>query len=330
MRFLNENIDKRTISIDYLRGFLTVLVVLHHALLGYTSQGTASLIVDANKFPFFDNIVSLQDTYFMFLFFFISGLFTLETINKVGTVHFVKKRLIRLGVPFIFGWLLINMPAYYLSVKAYVVFELDSNISISQFFKYWFDTLNMATAGPLWFIWVLLLFNIIIALVISIIKKVSKNNQIKIFSKHISVPFFLIVFFIAGFILYAVFATLNENKFFNFCGPFEAQVNRLSLYFLFYVTGIILGRDSLIDGVFSKKSPLVKYWWLTGLLGLAFWRFLYIPQLYHNGIIPYLALTASFVLAALFLSITLLGLFSSFPSKKSIFFTRGTNKLHQA
>jgi fucose 4-O-acetylase-like acetyltransferase len=316
VELLNESIKSRSISIDYLRGFLTILVVLHHSLLGYTSQGTASLIVDSNKFSFFDYIVSLQDSYFMFLFFFISGLFTLENINKNGSIDFIKKRLIRLGIPFIIGWLIINMPAYYLSVKAYVVFILNSDISISRFFQYWIDTQKMATAGPLWFIWVLLLFNIIVVFIISVIKKINNKIIHKYKIRAFSIPYFLVTFFIAGFILYTLFATLNENRFYNFLGPFEAQVNRLPLYFLFYIMGVILSRDSLSEGIFSKSSLLVKYWWITGLVGLSFWRVLYIPALYNNGLFPFFALTSSFVLAALFLSITLMGIFRSYFSNE--------------
>ncbi len=309
---METNTNNRLLSIDYLRGFLTALVVLHHALLGYTSHGILSLIIDPNKFPFFDNIVGLQDTYFMFLFFLISGIFTLDSIKKKGTINFIKKRLVRLGIPFLIGWLIINMPAYFLSVKAYVNFVLHTDISFPQFIKHWINTQKMATAGHLWFLWVLLLFNIITAIFYSLKIKISKdeiNNQI--FS-NISPIHFLLVFFVSGFILFSLFAKLNENRFYVFWGPFMAQVNRLPLYFLFFIIGVLLGKDAVLNGVFSKKSKLVRYWWVNGIIGIVFWRNLYIPQLYNGNLFLYLILTASFVLASIFLSITLLGIFVSY------------------
>src|SRR5947208_16781309 len=90
------------ISIGYLRAFITVLVVAHHAALAYATFAPpvapslvaplrwwqAFPIVDSYKWSGADTIVGFNDTFFMSLMFFISGLFVWKRLQRKGIGDF--------------------------------------------------------------------------------------------------------------------------------------------------------------------------------------------------------------------------------------------------
>ncbi len=100
----------RDVSIDYLRAFLTTLVVAHHSMLAYTSWArfdrldpfaSTSPVVDGRRWAFLDYAENFDDAFFMSLMFFVSGLFFAPALKRHGPAMFVRDRLLRLGLPFI-------------------------------------------------------------------------------------------------------------------------------------------------------------------------------------------------------------------------------------
>src|ERR1700741_735953 len=61
----------RNMALDRARTFLTLVVLLHHAVIPYTYFGHT----DPKYFFGFDMIVLATDSFFMAMFFFLSGLF---------------------------------------------------------------------------------------------------------------------------------------------------------------------------------------------------------------------------------------------------------------
>src|ERR1041385_7531118 len=61
----------RNLSLDRARTFLTLVVILHHAVIPYTYYGHT----DPKYFFGFDMVVLATDSFFMAMFFFLSGLF---------------------------------------------------------------------------------------------------------------------------------------------------------------------------------------------------------------------------------------------------------------
>ena len=98
---------KRNLSIDYLRGFTIVLVVMTHALAAYNAFPIGWLIYDSNNtWLYIQHIARFNDIFFMSLLFFISGLFLWNSIERKQALRFTGKRLIRLGIPLLLGFLL--------------------------------------------------------------------------------------------------------------------------------------------------------------------------------------------------------------------------------
>lgn len=161
----------RNLWIDYLRSCITVLVVAHHSSLAYTTFAyfdtttyinSTSPVVDNSRWIGMDFFVSFNDVFFMPLMFFISGLFLFRSKNKKGTKKFLYDRFKRLGIPFIVGIAFIipiaYLPSFYL---------INHHFNIPLFIKDYISNQKWPV-GPPWFIWILLLFNIVASLLPSI------------------------------------------------------------------------------------------------------------------------------------------------------------------
>src|SRR5882757_2586601 len=70
----------RNLALDRARTFLTLVVLLHHAVIPYTYFGHT----DPKSWIGFDVIVLATDSFFMAMFFFLSGLFAWSRIARNG------------------------------------------------------------------------------------------------------------------------------------------------------------------------------------------------------------------------------------------------------
>lgn len=92
---------KRLYYLDTLKVMLTILVVFHHAAEAY-SPYSAWVYKPSNKeemMPLIWHFNSVNAAFFMGLFFFIAGYFVPRSYDKQGVWVFVKKKLLRLGIP---------------------------------------------------------------------------------------------------------------------------------------------------------------------------------------------------------------------------------------
>ena len=92
---------KRLYFLDTLKVMLTILVVFHHAAEAY-SPYSAWVYKPSNKeemMPLIWHFNSVNAAFFMGLFFFIAGYFVPRSYDKQGIWVFVKKKLLRLGIP---------------------------------------------------------------------------------------------------------------------------------------------------------------------------------------------------------------------------------------
>src|ERR1700745_243923 len=99
----------RNASLDRARTFLTLVVLLHHSVIPYTYFGHT----DPKYFVGFDMIVLATDSFFMAMFFFLSGLFAWSGLARKGAMNYLADRLIRLGLPFVICAFTVIPLAYY-------------------------------------------------------------------------------------------------------------------------------------------------------------------------------------------------------------------------
>ena len=123
-------VKRRNAAIDHARSFLTLVVLLHHAVIPYTYFGHT----DAKSWIGFDVIVLATDSFFMAMFFFLSGLFVWPGLKHKTPRAFFGDRLLRLGLPFVIA-------AFTVIPLAYYAIALRQNPDIT-FSAFWWKTIT--------------------------------------------------------------------------------------------------------------------------------------------------------------------------------------------
>jgi hypothetical protein len=272
-----NNKGNRTVYIDYLRSFITVLVVAHHSSLAYTTFAkfdsnayinSTHPIVDEARWVGLDIFENFNDVFFMSLMFLISGLFIIKSLNRKGEWLFIKDRLLRLFVPFLLGGTLLMLLAYY---PSFFVAHGSHNIPayIVDFF-----TVEKWPVGPPWFIWELFFFNLVFVLIYPVVRKIIErlNSFLVTLTNR---PFlFVVLWFLFTWILYVPLAyNVGAGKWTGI-GPFDFQLSRILLYFGYFLFGAIMGNTDFSSKILIEESALVKKWWLWIMLSLGVYALL--------------------------------------------------------
>ncbi len=258
----------RNVSVGYLRWLVTLLVVLHHAVLAYSAQGpkpgvplttqplmwTAFPVVDTAHWPGFQALVGFNDIYFMALMFFISGLFVSGSLQRKGAVSFAWDRIKRLGVPFAIASAVIAPLAYY---PAY----LQSGHFERSFWQTWLS-LPFWPSGPAWFIWVLLAFGLAAAGLQLIMRdwtnrlaRLAQNAEKRMWK-------FWLGLVVASAATYITLSIVFDPYSWLSWGPFSVQSSRILHYAVYYIAGIAVGAYGLDRGLLAAKGKLARRWWL--------------------------------------------------------------------
>src|SRR5882757_7749184 len=158
----------RNFAIDRTRTFLTIIVLIHHAVIPYTYFGHT----DPKSWLGFDCIVLATDSFFMAMFFFLSGLFGWSSLSRKSPRSFLVDRLFRLGLPFVIAAFTIIPIAYY-ALELQERYYAPEHEAAPSFVKFWWQmvTIGPWPSGPLWFLWVLLSFD----LTASLLYRISPN-----------------------------------------------------------------------------------------------------------------------------------------------------------
>ncbi|TLS52079.1 acyltransferase [Paenibacillus antri] len=155
------NATPRMYYLDRLRAFLTMLVIAHHAAIAYGAGGSW-YFEDVDKTEITVSMVLLtmftavNQSFFMGLFFFLSGYFTPSSYDRKGPARFLADRFVRLGVP---------LAAFHFALGPLVEF-IAGRTGYDRFGAYYrAEVLSFRSDhfGPLWFVETLLYFAILYA-----------------------------------------------------------------------------------------------------------------------------------------------------------------------
>ncbi|MGC5629651.1 acyltransferase family protein [Georgenia sp. Z1344] len=150
---------RRLVHIDHLRVFGTLLVVAHHVALAYGNLGIWPNWQEPDSelaaLPL-DLLVLVNQTFFMGLFFMLSGFFAPGSVDRKGPGRWALDRVKRLGLPFV-AFMVLLRPLY--SLPTY----LDQPPGERE--PYWLFYLTDWEVGPMWFVLALLVLSLGYALV---------------------------------------------------------------------------------------------------------------------------------------------------------------------
>jgi hypothetical protein len=266
----------RQFALAYLRAFVTVLVVAHHAVLAYMPfklphspsftakplYWTGFPVTDHATWPGFLLFVGWNDIFFMALMYFISGLFVWPSLRSHGAAEFLKRRLLRLGVPFIVAAGILAPLAYY---PAYLLFGASPRLS--AYAQAWLS-LGSWPAGPAWFLWVLLVFDCIAALCYVALPRALESVArflVNTGERPILFYFTLVAVSTAAFLpLVTIFGPMHWTVF----GPFFFQTSRALHYLAYFFAGVSAGAFGQQTTLFANSGRLARRWFLWGGLSL--------------------------------------------------------------
>jgi hypothetical protein len=274
---LVETVDLKTDSdnaaVGALRAGITLMVLAHHAVLAYhpfAPAPNASLtaeprlwqafpVVDTHRWQGFALLTSFNDMFFMALMFFLSGLFVWASLQRKGSSVFLRDRTRRLGIPFVAAAAVIAPLAYY---PAYL--QTTAAPSFAEFWRQWLS-LGVWPAGPAWFLWVLLAFDLVAAGLFRLSSTWGDRlGRLTAGARQHPARFFLLLAAASAAVYLPMELVFNGFAWFSF-GPFFAQTSRLLHYAVYFFAGIGVGAYGLQNGLLAADGKLARRWafWST-------------------------------------------------------------------
>ena len=250
----------RFIAVDHLRGFVVLLVVLHHSILAYRVSGhtdhhnyalSSAPVIDPHRWAGFDLLALLNDSFFMPLMFLLSGLFVWDGLARKGAWLYLRGRLLRLGLPCALAVLTIVPLAYYPSFR--------QAGGPPGFVAFWTTTVTVGPwpSGPPWFVAVLLLLDALAAVMFILFGR----PEPVLAPARIATPGLCLSVLLAGsFLAYLpLLERFAPSRWLSF-GPLAVQASRMGLYAFYFGAGALLGTAALRSGASPLRDGLARRW----------------------------------------------------------------------
>jgi hypothetical protein len=255
------------LALGYLRGFLVVLVLAHHSVLAYIDAAPqaksllippfywrAFMVVDHQHWMGFGLFTGFNDDFFMSLMFFLSGLFVWSSLKRKGNASFVRDRLRRLGIPFLFAAAIIAPIAYY---PSYLL--TTGPHSLAGYVHDWLSFGDWPT-GPAWFIWLLLAFDLFAGALYGFMPNFGDAiGRLASNAREHPVRFFLLLVTASAAVfipMLAIFGAMDWTS----VGPFQFQTARLFHYAVYFLAGIGVGAYGIDRGLLAPDGILARHW----------------------------------------------------------------------
>ena len=257
-----ENEKQRIYFLDNIKIFLTSLVIIHHAGQAYGPTGgfweyRSSL---GENIPFLGYFFSINAAFFMGFFFLISGYFMVMSFDKSNGVNFLKKRMIKLGIPLLFAFF-VMMP-----LQRYSYYINYSGNTPLTFFEYyvnvWFGinglpddfsitlTFPELNFGHTWYIEHLLTYSIIYW----IIRKLFKNSFIRNDNSVLSAWKILMFTMLVAISTAVAMIWYPFDEWIGFLGFFQVEAAHWPQYLILFIIGCIAYRKNWLFTLKTKTG----------------------------------------------------------------------------
>ena len=259
---------RRNVALAYLRTFVVILVLAHHTSLAYFPKvpltrtslfvqprlWKAFPILDSHRWTGFAIFVVFNEMFFMSLLFFLSGLFVWSSLERKGTQTFMRDRMLRLALPFIFAAAIVAPLAYY---PAYAIRNADP--SVAGFLRQWLSLGEWPT-GPAWFIWVLLVFDCVAAALFVKWPKFGKvlGTLASNANRH-PARFFGLLIGMSALVYIPMVIPLGPDSW-TTIGPFQFQTSRIFHYAVYFFMGVGVGAYGVERGLLAPDGMLARHW----------------------------------------------------------------------
>jgi peptidoglycan/LPS O-acetylase OafA/YrhL len=266
--------SKSSVAINNLRGYAILMVLAFHSFIAYLGSQTetpprpfdsaayewaAKPIIDRDGWFGFDLFCAYQYLYLMQLMFFLSGLFVWSSLARKGARTFLYDRVLRLGVPFVFGVYLLMPVAYY---PVYRLAAADPGWA-----AFWsrLNALPFWPTGPMWFLWFLLALNIAAAALFWLAPRTGEFLGRLSAAAGAHPGRFFIALTAASGLAYVPLAAMFAPWQWAQVGPFAFQPSFFLQYVIYFFAGLGVGVCGLERGLLAADGALARRWgvWLA-------------------------------------------------------------------
>ena len=160
---MNTSPSTRLHYLDATRAFALLLGIVFHASLSFMPVFIGWAVMDVSTSYIAGGFALISHTFRMALFFLIAGFFSAMVLHKTRTRDFLQSRAVRLGVPFIVGWLVLRplLVSGWIAGGQSMRGDVDISASLSQGFASLTNLPNELFVGThLWFLYYLILFTL--------------------------------------------------------------------------------------------------------------------------------------------------------------------------
>jgi surface polysaccharide O-acyltransferase-like enzyme len=269
-----------SLALHNLRAVVILVVLSFHSVLAYVQwiprstvafddppyQWRAFPIVDNHRWFGFDLFCAWQDVFLMSLMFLLSGLFVWSSLQRKGSWGFVRDRLRRLGLPYVFGVVVLMPIAFY---PAYLATGGDPSVSV---YLQHYLALPFLPNGQLWFLWQLLALNFLLVAL-----KWMAPNAVPALARWSAAlgprpHLYFLALIAASAIAYVPLALAFTPWAWSNSGWLSVQWCRPLLYAVYFFAGVGIGAAGLDVGLVAAEGALVRRWliWLAAALASLF------------------------------------------------------------
>jgi surface polysaccharide O-acyltransferase-like enzyme len=272
---------ERIVPLDRARTFITLLVVVHHSVVNYTYFGHG----DRMRWLGFDLIVLFNDSFFMACMFMISGLFVCQSLTRRGPDDYLRKRGLRLGLPFLVSIFILMPIAYY---PTFLRYHLPGTTDFN-FLHFWWHTLTVGPwpSGPAWFLWVLLAFDVIVGAFWAGVRPPIEALGRVIFTLREQPMKAFAAFVVFSILVYTPMRLLvGDAAWFDPDGlPIPIQTSRILLYAGYFLVGVGIGAVPLRAGILKVGGAFARFWAVWLGFALAFYGgIIFLVYVHHNWV----------------------------------------------
>ncbi len=273
----------RLYFLDNLRIALTILVIAHHVGQAYGPTGGAWPIQESTRAGILGPFFTVNRSFFMSLFFLISGYLMVMSYDRGRPLAFVKARLLRLGVPLVAFFLLV------IPLQQYLCHRLTGDLGTMSFGRYYADCYfgngqppagwkglwPEMNFGHLWYVEHLLLFSLCYALLRTLGLRLSQTDVAQARPPR--------TWAIVLFVLALAFASATVriwypiDKWIGFLGFIQVAFADVPRDLSFFLLGALAYRRQWLLGLPNRMG---RTWLLIGLFLAVLW------YAYSLGVLP--------------------------------------------
>lgn len=276
----------RLLYLDNLKIFLIFLVILHHVGQGYGPSGGWWFYMTSQpeKLEWMGRFFTVNASFFMGLFFMISGFFFAPSFDKKGFKKYTTDKLIRYGIPLVFVYWILMPVIFYFN---YELYSDNPSLPFFTFFKRiylgigqqpeWFKPIltwpeSDLGFGHLWFVENLLVFALLYGCLRMVLQKTPFANKFNLNVYLFACSFIIIVS--VSTVLVRDYHQVGDIK--NVLGFLMIEVAHWPIYTGFLISGIIANQTDMFQKIPSiyGKSLLA--------LGLLMAAKIYFPSIFPD------------------------------------------------